>query len=216
MREEIYKTLEGQVNPKHTTLIVVDAQKDFLASDGAMAKDLEIDISRMQNTVPRLNLFIETARKLGIMIVWTKGIIDPGKSMHNLRILWGEESDIKVCKCGTDGVEFYSEITQPLPREHVIKKWGYDAFENTDLDLVLRCNGIKTLLLTGFGTNVCVESTARHGFTKGYYIVLVSDCTDTITKNEYKATLFNIKNYFGKVASSEEVIKAWRLNINQN
>jgi nicotinamidase-related amidase len=215
MREEILKTFEEQVDPKHVALIIADAQKDFLASDGAMAKDLGIDVSRMQNAVPRLNRFIHAARRVGIMIVWTKGIIVTDRSMPNYRLQWGEGSNIKVVRCGTDGVEFYSGMTQPLSTEYVITKWNYDAFENTDLDLLLRSNGIKTLLLTGFGTNVCVESTARHGFTRGYYIVLVSDCTDTITQQEYEATIFNIKNYFGIVASSEEIMKAWGLDVSQ-
>ena len=64
---------------------------------------------------------------------------------------------------------------------------------------------IKTLLLTGFITNVCVETCARHAYIKGYYVVVVSDCTDAATEREYESTLFNIKTYFGKVVSSEEI-----------
>ena len=44
---------------------------------------------------------------------------------------------------------------------------------------------------------------------KGYYIVLVSDCTESYTQQEYESTVFNIKNYFGKVVTSSELIKTW-------
>ena len=65
------------------------------------------------------------------------------------------------------------------------------------------------MLLTGFVANVCVETVARHGYIKGYYIVLVSDCTDASTQHEHESAVFNIKNYFGKVATSFEITKIW-------
>lgn len=178
-----------------------------------MARSFGVDVSRMQGAVSRLNHFIQVARKADAMIIWTKGIIATDRSMPNYRLQWGEGKNIKVVRYDTEGIEFYSEITPPLSNEYVITKWDYDAFENTDLDLLLRCNSIRTLLLTGFATNVCVESTARHGFTKGYYVVLISDCTDAYTQHEYDATVFNIKTYFGKVSSSEKIIKVWESNV---
>ena len=96
-----------------------------------------------------------------------------------------------------------------MPDEYVITKYHYDAFEDTDLALLLGSRGVKTLLMTGFLTNVCVETTARHGYIKGYYIVVVSDCTDAATEQEYEATLYNIKKFFGKVATSGEIKKVW-------
>ena len=73
-----------------------------------------------------------------------------------------------------------------------------NTYENTDLDLLLRSRGIQTLLMTGFITNVCVETAARHGYIKGYYVIVVSDCTEAATESEHKASIYNIATYFGR------------------
>ncbi|MEO7762078.1 MAG: isochorismatase family protein [Casimicrobiaceae bacterium] len=49
---------------------------------------------------------------------------------------------------GETGVEIYDEL-KPLPDEIVIKKRRYRAFYGTDLDIVLRCSGIETVIITG-------------------------------------------------------------------
>ena len=125
----------------------------------------------------------------------------------------GEREPVPIHLRYGEGAEWYSEVTKPLPNEHVVDKWHYDAFEDTNLDLLLSSRGIKTLLMTGFVANVCVETTARHGYIKGYYTVLVSDCTDSPTQQEYESTVFNIGNYFGSVATSAEIVKIWEARL---
>lgn len=205
---EVLKELKEIVNPAHTALIIVDPQHDFISSQGFMAR-LGLDMSRIQAAVPRLNNFIEQCRKAGVLVVWIKEIFAESKMLPNLKAIWGGVDDW-IIKEGGPGIEWHKEMTQPKEGEPVVTKWNYDAFENTELDLLLQTNGIKTLLMTGFTSNVCVETTARHGFIKGYYIVAVSDCTDAPTKEEYESAMLNIRIYFGKVATSEEIAALWK------
>ncbi len=213
MRQEILGTLEEQIDHKHTALVVIDPQNDFCATDGAAARLMGSDVTRIQNAIQPLNAFIKMAREAGLMIVWTRSLVDPDKARPSFKargfMLDAKVKDIEVVREGSNGAEWYSEVVKPLPDEYVITKYHYDAFEDTDLALLLGSQGIKTLLMTGFLANVCVETTARHGYIKGYYIVVVSDCTDTATEQEYDATLYNIKKFFGKVASSDEISKVW-------
>lgn len=204
---EVFKELEEIVNPAHTALIIIDPQHDFCSSQGFMAR-AGLDLSRIQAAVPRLNNFIEQCRQAGILVVWVKEIFARSKMLPNLKAMHSGADDW-IIKEGGPGVEWYQEMARPGEGEPVVTKWNYDAFEDTELDLLLRASGIKTLLMTGFISNVCVETTARHGFIKGYYIVTVSDCTDAPTKQEYDSAMHNLGVYFGKVASSEEVAALW-------
>ncbi len=88
-------------------------------------------------------------------------------------------------------------------------KHRYSAFVGTRLESVLHTLGIKTLIMTGVGTNVCVESTARDGFMRDFNIVFLSDCTATSTQEFHDATLANIKLFFGVVATSDDVLATW-------
>ena len=89
-------------------------------------------------------------------------------------------------------------------------KHRYGAFESTDLDLVLRSQGIRTLIMTGVATNVCVETTARQAFLRDYYVVFTSDCTATYDQADHEATLRNIDAYFGEVVAAAQVQACWQ------
>jgi nicotinamidase-related amidase len=64
----------------------------------------------------------------------------------------------------------------PLPTEVVVTKHRVSAFAGTDLDMVLRANGIETLVLAGIATSGVVLSTVRHAADADYRIVVVEDC----------------------------------------
>lgn len=209
MNEDILLTLNEQVQPKHTALVIVDPQKDFCASDGAIARLMGLDVSRIQAAVQRLNPFIQKAREAGLFIIWTRSLNAPDKMMPNRKARHAKRP-VDIAIEGSDGASWYSEIIKPLPDEYIVTKRNFDSFEDTELDFLLKCNGIKTLVFTGFVANVCVETSARHGYIKGYYIVLVSDCTDAPTQREYESATYNIERYFGKVATSSDLVEVWR------
>ncbi len=209
MSEKVLRTLNEQIEPEHTALIVVDVQKDFCATDGAMARIKGIDVSRIQDAVKRLNPFIQKARQVGLPVIWVRTIAVDDKKRPSAKVMLGGG----VVTEDGDGINWYSEVIEPLPAEYVVTKWNYDAFEDTELDLLLSSKGIATLVFTGFLTNVCVETSARHAYMKGYYVVLVSDCADSFTRQEHESAVFNIKNYFGKVTTSNELIKIWEATI---
>ena len=96
-----------------------------------------------------------------------------------------------------------------LPDEVIVTKHRYGAFESSDLDLVLRSRGIRTVIMTGVATNVCVETTARQAFLRDYYVVFTSDCTATYSQAEHDATLHNIDSFFGAVVTADEVRAGW-------
>ncbi len=207
---KIMKDLKEIVNPEHTALIIIDPQHDFCSSEGAMSKTLGLDMSRIQAAVPRLNKFIEKCREAGVYVVWINEIFADNKMLPNQKALWGGGNDIWLIKENSPGIEWYKEMIKPKTDEPVITKWQYDAFEDTALHLLLQSKGIETLLMTGFTSNVCVETTARHGYMKGYYIVAVSDCADAPTKAEHDAAMFNLKTYYGNVVTSEEIVALWK------
>jgi ureidoacrylate peracid hydrolase len=207
MTGKILMTLAEQIKPEHSAVIIIDPQKAFCDSEGFLVKVLHKDVSRIQKSVKRLNSFIEKVRQIGIPIIWVRAAGDNSKRRPNQKAMIAKHGG--GLRSDDDGRDWYSEVIKPLESEHIITKYNYDAFSDTDLDLLLRSKGIETLLFTGYLTNICVETSARHGFIKGYYIVFVLDCTDTTSKQEYDASLFNIEDCFGKVASSREILEIW-------
>jgi len=199
-------TLKEMVDPKHAALLVVDVQNDFCHPEGVLAKQGR-DITLIREMVPRLLSFIDQAKLFNLPIIFIK----VSHSRWEDSPVWLSQKrpfEKLVCSEGSWGAEFYKVVPQEADR--IVTKYRFNAFIGTDLDLILRSRGIKTLIMTGVATNVCVESTARDGYQRDYYIVFLDDCTATYSLEEHKATLFNIDRYFGTVATSDQVVKAWQ------
>ena len=81
------------------------------------------------------------------------------------------------------------ELT-PGPHEEIINKTRNSAFLGTcSLEKILKERGVNHLILTGVGTDVCVESTARDAYQMDYRVTTVSDATGTCTKSDHLAAL---------------------------
>ena len=92
--------------------------------------------------------------------------------------------DAHAFVCGSRGAAILDSLS-PGSADIIIEgKRGLDTLTNTNLDFILRSRGIKTLVVAGFLTNCCVESTARTGYEKGSSVVALSDCAATLSEEE--------------------------------
>ncbi|MDP2931830.1 MAG: isochorismatase family cysteine hydrolase [Chloroflexota bacterium] len=208
-------TVEKKVNPAHTALVVVDMQNDFLAKGGAFDKE-GVDLSMMQAITPKLVKFIDSARAAGVTVVYIQSIYYAENNWflsdvwleHHIRTGKGKHYKYPICEKGAWGADFYGGI-KPLPGEIIVNKHRYSAFIETDLDLVLRSRGIRTLVMTGVASDICVAMTAKVGFFKDYYIVFLKDLSATLSLEAHNNVLKDIDMFYGQVLDSSEVLKYW-------
>ena len=187
------------IDPERTALIVIDMQNAFVAEDGTYQS------TEAREMIPRLEKLIGFAREHGLPLIWTQSDHRPPYGGIMLRkfptiredqVLWKDDPSF----------ELYADMPQPLPGEHRVVKHKYDAFFETDLDAILRNNGITTVIITGTATNVCCESTARSAFFRDYKVVFPSDCNGTFDPDMQAASLKTIDMFFGRVLTLEELL----------
>jgi ureidoacrylate peracid hydrolase len=207
-------TLREKVDPRHAALLLVDMQNDFCAEGGAMHREGR-DLTLVKNMIPRLERLLEAARAAKVPRVWIRNVYNTAPN-HYLSEVWLEQANRRrngayvqypVCEPGAWNGDFHQ--VKPRPDEAIVTKHRYGAFEGTDLDLILRSRGIRSVIMTGVATNVCVETTARQAFLRDYYVVFSSDCSATFSQAQHDAALFNIDQFFGQVASSDEIVACW-------
>jgi ureidoacrylate peracid hydrolase len=208
MAETAALSLAERIDPKSTAVIVVDVQNDFCHSDSPLTK-VGMDVTAAQEMVPNLLQLIDSARGAGATIVWVKMVSNDNTmsavmTEHRTRTRPNAQM---ICIEGTWGTEFYR--VEPEAGEPIVVKHRYSAFVDTDLQLILRSRGIKSVILTGVATNVCVESTARDAYMRDYYVTFVDDCSAAYDQAKHDATLINMADHFGVVVNSEEVMAAW-------
>jgi ureidoacrylate peracid hydrolase len=196
---------KDQVVPSKTALIVVDVQNDYCHPDGACARRGS-DVSGVSEMVPRLHDLIAMARKSGVTIIYIQTYHTDATDSDSWAVRYGGRPG-EVCRPNTWGAEFYE--VAPQPGDIIVNKHRYSAFINTRLDSVLRTVKAETLIMTGVATNVCVESTARHGYMLDYNIVLVDDACATFEAKAHQMTLENIDGYFGSVVKVNQLLDVW-------
>ncbi len=208
-------SLAQKVRPAHTALLVVDMQNDFCASGGLIAKDGR-DVTPAQALAERLPAFIAAARAAGVMVVFIRCVYTTERNFY-LSDVWLEQAArkreggytrIPVCRDGAWEGDFYGDV-RPAPGDVVVTKHRYDAFHNTDLDTILHSNGIRTVLMTGVVSNVCVETTARAAFVRDYYVVAVDDGCAAYVAADHAASMSNIDRFFGEVSTIKQISALW-------
>ena len=109
---------------------------------------------------------------------------------------------------GEWGADFAPSM-RPHPGDFIVKgKSGLCGFESTNLDFLLRQKGISHVILAGFLTNCCVESTMRSAYEKGYKVYTLKDCTAATSVEAHEATIQHNFGMFSIPTTSEEIMKA--------
>lgn len=208
-------TLEEKVRPSHTALNVIDMQNDFCASNGFVAKGGR-DVSYVQQMATRLPALIENARRAGVLVVFVRCSYSTDDNRF-LSDVWLEQAARRqgegytlapVFQDGTFGGDYYGGI-RPIGGDIVVTKHRYSAFHGTDLDLIFRTHGVRTVALTGVSTHVCVETAAREAFVRDYYTVVVRDGSAAYSQQEHDTALELVDRFFGDVVSIDDIRQLW-------
>jgi ureidoacrylate peracid hydrolase len=198
------KSVPELLDPSKTAIVVVDVQNDFCHPAGS-AGQAGSDTTGAMGMIPRLSALLEAAREVGTKIIFIQTI--HSDETDSDAWLGRHDTPRLNCRKGTWGAEFTG--VAPGEGEPVVNKHRYSAFINTRLDSVLRTYKIENIITVGVATNVCVESTARHGYMLDYHLVFVGDCCAAYDKALHEGSLENMRRHFGVVLNHHEIIAHW-------
>ena len=148
-------------------------QHDFIAPGAAL------DTPMGRNILPRVKALLRHARETGMKVIYTAHVHRrDGSDLGLFGQIWQPIADCAALVDGTPGVEVVPELA-PRPDELLVKKHRYSAFFGTDLDIVLRTDGIENVVVTGVTTENCCHATARDAMFRGYRVAFIADATGT-------------------------------------
>jgi ureidoacrylate peracid hydrolase len=208
------ETLRKKLEPCHTAVLVVDMQNEFCEPEGLRGKEGD-DLSGARALAVRLNPFLQTARTHGVKVVYLQAVYDSDGGEY-ISEVWQEQDHRRrrsgvitpQCPEGTWNAEIVSTVA-PVKGDIVVQKHRYCGFQGTALDQILRSNGIRTVVMTGMATDICVETTARAAFVRDYYVVFSSDGTTTYSAEVQANTLRGVNRFYGEVASMGDITNCW-------
>ena len=175
-------------------ILVVDMLNDFVT--GALGCD------RARAIVPATAHLLDAARKAGVPVIFCNDAHLPGID-RELKI-WGDHAIV-----GTKGAEVIPELGL-CDKDYVVPKRRYSGFFQTDLDILLKELGVKTVVMTGLHAHMCVRHTSADAYCLGYDVVAAKEAMNSFTEEDYQGGLAYLKTCYGADAySNEELIAAF-------
>lgn len=172
-------------------ILVVDMLNDFVY--GALACD------RGKAIVPATARLLDAARAAGVPVIFCNDAHLRG--IDRELTIWGDHAI-----AGTEGAKVIPELNLS-DKDYVVPKRRYSGFFQTDLDILLKELGIKTVVMTGLHAHMCVRHTSADAFSLGYDVVVAKEATDSFTEEDYIGGLAYLKTCYGADAyTNEEII----------
>ena len=214
--KQVYTDLDELVAPAHTALVLVDMQRDFIEPDGVFGR-MGIDLTMYEQSRPLLQRLLTAARSSGVLVIHIQNTAlpnrlsdAPSQIRFNLRMHAGARTaadPLRYTLPGTVGHEFVDDLA-PEGDELVVRKYRSSAFWGTNLDLLLRSNGVETVVVSGCTTEGCVESTARDAMFNNYYVVVAEDCVASDDRAQHEASMLLMRHRFD-LAAGEDIAAVW-------
>lgn len=195
-------------DPHETALVLIECQNDFM-SEGGVFYPVVKDSMHANGILEHAKKALAAARAADVTVMhapisFTEGYGELGPSPFG--ILKGVVDSNAFVK-GTWGAEIVDDL-KPANGEVVIEgKRGLDVFASTNLDFILRSMRIRNLVLAGFLTNCCVESTMRTGFENGFSVVTLTDCMGATSTAGHEAAVSYTFPMFSTVSKSDDFVR---------
>jgi nicotinamidase-related amidase len=178
-------------------LLIIDMQNDFVLE----GKPLKVAGARA--VIPNIFTVLTEFRKRSLPV------------FHVLRVHRPDGSDVEIIRqelfrkqpfavAGTPGSAVIDELA-PQDGEIVLTKTRMSAFIGTELDLMLRTLGVRTVFVTGIQTPNCIRTTVFDAVAYNYPVVLVDDAVGASSEEVHQANVRDMRNIGVRIAKTGEV-----------
>ncbi|PNW70126.1 hypothetical protein CHLRE_17g706800v5 [Chlamydomonas reinhardtii] len=177
-------------DPASTAIVCIEFQNEF-ATPGGKLHDAVKPVMESTGMLEKTVKLTEEARKRGITIIHAPIVFsDDYRELSSAP--YGILGNVKAGGCfkasGWGGA--ICDAMKPAEGDVVVEgKRGLCGFASTNLDFILRQRGVRTVALSGFLTNCCVESTMRSAYERGYQVITLTDCCAATSQEQQDAAV---------------------------
>jgi nicotinamidase-related amidase len=186
------------IDRRTSALLVMDFQTLIVDNYAAGAEAL----------LDRTAKLIAVARTAGMRVIYVIVGFRPGyPEVSDRNATFNGLKASGVLAAGAENAKIHPAVA-PLAEEIVVTKHRVSAFAGTDLDLILRANGIETLILTGIATGGVVLSTLCHAADADYTMLVVGDCCSDGDEEAHRVLLEKVFPWQATITTAAGVAQA--------
>jgi nicotinamidase-related amidase len=172
-------SLSKKPTSRGVAIVLIDVINgfDFPGSHGIVAA--------AKRATPRIQRLLERGRELEVPIIYVNDNF--GRWRSDFKAI------VSACTAPEQPGALIAERLKPTKADYFVLKPQHSGFYSTSLELLLTHLHVRTLILVGFATNLCVQFTANDAHMRGYQLVVPSDCTASNTPSLTRAALAQLR-----------------------
>ncbi|MFP3505728.1 cysteine hydrolase family protein [Burkholderia sp. SIMBA_062] len=188
------------LDPRRSALLVMDYQNVLI--------DHYVPNDQVESILSNIAGLIKAARAASMLIIHVMVAFRHGHPEISRRNqLFSLLKDSGLLSRDKTGTELHSAVS-PLDNEPIVIKHRVGAFTGTDLETLLRSNGIESLVLAGITTSGVVLSTTRQAFDMDYRIIVVEDCCADADHDTHLLLLEKAIQQHAEIVSARQITTA--------
>ena len=200
--------LREAIDPATTALVLQECQNGVIGELSALPALAE---AAKEGLIPNVAALADAARAAGVRVIHctAQHRSDGWGGNRNARLFRAMPKMPVQLHVGTPAVEVVPEIGVAeadlvLPRHH-----GLSPFEGTELDSLLRNEGIRTVVAVGVSVNVAIINLTFDAVNAGYVVVIPRDAVAGTPPDYVDAVFEHTLGIVATITTSNDVVAAW-------
>mmetsp|Transcript_10096 Transcript_10096/g.18126 ORF Transcript_10096/g.18126 Transcript_10096/m.18126 type:complete len:203 (+) Transcript_10096:206-814(+) len=197
-----------ELNPTETALVLIEYQNEFTSEGGKLHEAVK-PCMESNNMLENSSKLMAEMRSKGCTVMHVPIVFEKGhKEIGAVAGILAGIAEGKTFESETWNAKYHPSMEPAADDINVNGKLGLCGFHSTNLDFLLRQRGIKNVVIGGFLTNCCVESTMRAAYERGFQVYTLKDCTAAMSVEAHEGAFEHSFGLFSTPTNSAEVTAA--------
>jgi nicotinamidase-related amidase len=206
----VASSLPELVDPAHTALVTQEIQQGVVGAGSALP-ELSAAVARV-DLLAHVAALLEAARPAGVRIVHctAERRADGFGANRNTRLFRYMEKAKHPLLPGSPAAALAPEIGARADEPVLARLHGLSPFQGTELDFLLRNEGVTTIVGVGVSVNVAIQNLAFDAVNAGYQVVIPTDAVAGFPADYVEKVFAHTLSAVATLTTTAEVVAAWR------
>lgn len=202
--------LAALVDPAHTALVTQECQRGVIGAGSALP-DLAAGVERV-GMIGHVAALVAAARAAGVRVVHCTALRRPDGfgANRNARLFRYMERAERPLHPGSDAAALEPGIGARPDDPVLARLHGLSPFQGTELDWLLRNDGVTTIVGVGVSVNVAIPNFAFDAVNAGYQMVVPRDAVAGFPADYVDAVFAHTLGAIATLTTTAELESAWR------
>jgi nicotinamidase-related amidase len=196
------------IDPSSTVLLLQECQKGVVGELSALP---DMAAAARKDMIPNVVRLVAAARRCGVKVVHATAAHQRGMwgANRNARVFKGVlKSPVKLI-VGNESVEVLDDIGVDDDDILFVRQHGLSPMQGTELDSLLRNEGVRSIVLAGVSANIAIPNTTFDAVNLGYQVIIPRDAIAGTPPDYVDQVLAHSLSYVATITTTDEVVAGW-------